>query len=56
MSNSGPPTQSEIDFACAVYQVRREHKPRRSLIVTLGIFVALCVAIWIVSFAWGFAQ
>lgn len=52
--NSGPPTQSDIDYGCAVEQVRRE-RPRRSLFMTLAIFVALCVAIWIVSFAFGVA-
>lgn len=52
--NGGPPTQSEIDYGCAVEVVRRE-RPRRSLIVTLGIFTALCVAILIVSFAFGIA-
>jgi F0F1-type ATP synthase membrane subunit c/vacuolar-type H+-ATPase subunit K len=53
--NSGPPTQSEIDYGCAVEQVRRERAPRRSLFMTLAVFVALCAAIWIVSFAFGYA-
>ena len=53
--NSGPPTQSEIDYGCAVEVVRRERPQRRSLFITLSVFVALCAAIWIVSFAFGFA-
>lgn len=57
--SSGPPTQSEIDYGCAVEVVQRERKPR-SLFMVLAVFVALCVATWIVAFAfglaWGFAS
>lgn len=55
MNRSGPPSQSEIDYGCAVEIVRRERKPRRSLFMTLAVFTALCVAVMIVSFAFGIA-
>lgn len=54
MNRAGPPSQSEIDYGCAVQITRRERK-RRSLFMTLAVFTALCVATMIVSFAFGIA-
>src|ERR1041385_5386251 len=51
--NSGPPTQSEIDYGCAVELVRRERKPRAQVFLRF-VFVALVV--WGVAFAIGYAR